>query len=331
MTEYTPDQLFSGPSRYPIHLQPKSPTMDKKLILNVAPCGAFIRRDQNPTMPYSPQEVAKEVIESYREGAAMWHVHIRTPEGYPNKKPEDVKRAMDLVFAECPDIVTSVNVIAAYGKEGLALMRPLVDPLREAGLRYIQTVVIHTTTSLIGPFVDRMDRKQLEEVVRYMEEAGIRVEFQCYHPEGLENVRNWIIKPGIQKTRPYLININLGKKSDPAQFEEPWNYIYLMTRLQRVPAESAVTIVAGGRNWLPLTVMGVLLGADSVRIGKEDAVFQYPHRDEVIQSNAAVVRQVRTLAEALGREIASPADARKILGLSDPRPRASTPEGRKAK
>jgi 3-keto-5-aminohexanoate cleavage enzyme len=61
--------------------------------------------------------------------------------------------------------------------------------------------------------------------------------------------------------------------------------------------------------------MAILLGFDSIRIGMEDAVYMYPHRDDKIMRCADVVRAVATIARSLGREIATPAEARAIMGL----------------
>src|ERR1035437_2170970 len=93
--------------RAPIDEDPADLTMDKKLIINVAPTGAFIKRQQNPRQPYSPREIADEVIAAYQEGASVWHVHIRDEEGVPDNDPETVLRALDMVLDECPDILLS--------------------------------------------------------------------------------------------------------------------------------------------------------------------------------------------------------------------------------
>ena len=71
----------------------------------------------------------------------------------------------------------------------------------------------------------------------------------------------------------------------------------------------------GHRNWLPMLTFAIMLGADIVRVGKEDAIYKYPHKDDLITSNADVVETIATIARALGREIATPEEAREILGL----------------
>jgi len=74
--------------------------------------------------------------------------------------------------------------------------------------------------------------------------------------------------------------------------------------------------IMGGRYWMPLTVMAIMLGVDIVRVGMEDAVNMFPHRDDHIRDNGEVVEAIAGIARYLGREVATPSEARKMLGLS---------------
>ena len=76
-----------------------------------------------------------------------------------------------------------------------------------------------------------------------------------------------------------------------------------------------VGVIAGGHNWLPLTLEAILLGVDYVRVGMEDTVWMYPHREEKITHCRDVVKKVALITGEIGREIAAPADAMKIMGM----------------
>jgi len=79
---------------------------------------------------------------------------------------------------------------------------------------------------------------------------------------------------------------------------------------------SVVGIYPGGRNWLPMAVMGILLGADVVRVGIEDCYWMYPHKNEIIKKHSDVVKMTVEIAHMLGRKVVTNAKAaRKILGL----------------
>ena len=79
--------------------------------------------------------------------------------------------------------------------------------------------------------------------------------------------------------------------------------------------DCTIGIHAGGRNWLPITVLGIMLGVDLVRVGIEDQFWACPHKDECIKKPSESVEKVVQIAKALGRDIATPNEARKILGI----------------
>ena len=76
-----------------------------------------------------------------------------------------------------------------------------------------------------------------------------------------------------------------------------------------------IGIHAGSRNWLPMTVLGIMLGVDLVRVGLEDQFWAFPHKDEFIRSPVESVEKMVQIAGVLGRDIATTAEAREILGI----------------
>jgi uncharacterized protein (DUF849 family) len=229
-------------------------------------------------------------------------------------------KTIDMVLAKCPDIITSINLFGDYTKQGVGLISPIVEPLARAGPKYIQTGVITPFTDAISEkFTLVMTEPILVSMVEYLQEKGVKPEFQIHHYTSLDNVEGWLVRPRILN-KPYLINLCLGyhafHKTSPT-VPDPWGHIYLMAMMQALPKDSIIGATVGGRNWLPLTVEVIMLGADCVRIGMEDTIFMYPHKDEKIKSCGDVVRKVAGIARELGRDIATPAEARKILGLQE--------------
>jgi hypothetical protein len=72
----TVKELFTG-MLTGLYLEPPLPTLQRKLIINVAPKGSFTSREQNPLQPYTMEENVQAAIEGYEAGAAVWHVHAR--------------------------------------------------------------------------------------------------------------------------------------------------------------------------------------------------------------------------------------------------------------
>jgi 3-keto-5-aminohexanoate cleavage enzyme len=89
----------------------------------------------------------------------------------------------------------------------------------------------------------------------------------------------------------------------------------MMTMQQTLAPNAVKGVCTGGRNWMPFCTMAMMLGFDIVRVGMEDTVYLYPHREEKIQTSAQAVRKVVAVANELGREIATPAEARAIMGI----------------
>ena len=121
-----------------VHMELPHKTMDKKLIVNVAPTGSFTNREQNPGQPYTMEENVKAAIEAYTAGAAVWHVHARDKDGMPSKDPHVMKETIARVLDKCPDMVTSVIPYADYDHQGVDLLKRSVDVLTAAGPEYFQ-------------------------------------------------------------------------------------------------------------------------------------------------------------------------------------------------
>ena len=302
-----------------LHREKPHMTMGKKLIINVAPTGAFTNREQNPGQPYTMEENVKAAVEAYKAGAAVWHVHAREASGLPSKDPYVLKETIARLLDKCPDMVTSVIPYVDYNEQGLGIIKRCVDVLTAAGPEYMQSaVLLIQTTGFSEKFTYSVTQKTLTDQVKYLEEHGVRPEYQSTSYQGTKDVLDWLVDTGIAKAPP-LMNIMTGfhgySHGSPLG-PDPWNYIYMMTMQQTFPAKAVKGVCAGGRNWLPFSVMAMMLGFDMVRVGMEDTVYLYPHREEKIQSSAQAVRKVVEIAQQLGREIATPAEAKRIMGVN---------------
>ena len=302
-----------------VHSEAPLKTMSEKLIINVAPTGSFMNRQQNPGQPYTMEENVQAVVDAYKEGAAVWHVHARNKDGTPSKDPHVVRETVARVLDKCPDIVTSVIPYSDYGSgQGLDMVKRTVDVLTEAGPEYMQSaVLLIQTTGFSEKFAYIVTEKTLSETVKYMEDHGVRPEYQAASYQGIKDVLDWLVEKGIAKDPP-LMNIMMGfhgySHGSPLG-PDPWNYVYMMTMQQTLAPNAVKGVCAGGRNWLPFSTLAIMLGFDMVRVGMEDTVYIYPHLDEKIQTSAQAVRKVAKIANELGRDIATPAEARAIMGI----------------
>jgi 3-keto-5-aminohexanoate cleavage enzyme len=153
------------------------------------------------------------------------------------------------------------------------------------------------------------------KTVRYLQDHRIKPEFMNHNYEGIMNVREWLIKPGILD-KPYLMSMGPGMHNAAETYPDPWGIMYVLGMMKMMPEDSVVAMSAGGRNWLALSAFAILMGADGVRVGLEDHIWMYPHKDEKIKESADATKKIGNIARELGREIATPEEARKIMGIS---------------
>ncbi len=129
--------------------------------------------------------------------------------------------------------------------------------------------------------------------------------------------KNNIVDAGVLKGRPHF-NIQEGKHGVNRSFIDPMSHLNLINSIEmirRTVPDCTIGIHAGGRNWLPMTALGIMLGVDVVRVGIEDQFWAFPHKDKFIAKPAESVELVVQIARSLGRDIATPAEAREILGI----------------
>lgn len=310
----------------------KNPTMDKKLIITVCPVGTLISKNQNPHQPNSPKEIAAQAIKSYKAGAAVAHLHNRGPHGEPSKDPDLLFETVDRILEKCPDMIiqpsssygyhttkkTPSGKASHYSYETTKLM---VEALRErkSDNNYMESTIF-TPVSYINekiegpPGVSQATEENAIGTIKYLQKNKIRPEFMCHTWEGIMNVKEWLIKPKILQ-KPYLMSMGPGMHNSAETYPDPWGMMYTMSMMKMMPEDSVISLSVGGRNWLALTTFGLLMGVDGVRVGMEDHLYMYPHKDELIKDSADETRKIATIAKELGREIATPKEARKILGM----------------
>jgi 3-keto-5-aminohexanoate cleavage enzyme len=337
--------------RLPWKLEPKyMGDLGKPLIINVAPGQAMTYRDQNPNLAYSPKELSQQVIGAYNAGASMVHVHLRDPQEGHMMFGDDVRVKLhleycDLIFEECPDIITNPGEGATPPTEWEAVLvkeesigpkvrlAEYVEPLLKAGngtARYIETHLINCHT-LVTPVLAVSPEATWEALaekfaiivdtpsnwvhqVRYMQERGIKPELVIYNDVGLHEVKEWLIEEGVVQ-KPYFFDLCLGVHNSFHNIPSSVGIEHMLRMMRSFPDGSVIQAICGGRNQMAMTAVCIAAGVDIVRTGMEEGIYKYPHKDDLISSCAEQVDRVVQIARALGRQIATPAQARRILGL----------------
>ena len=315
--------------------EPKIPTMDKKLIVEGSTPGHYPRLlwehfGVKNMPPWSMEEQASAIIECVKAGAAAIHTHPRDPSA-PYCYESNVARAMspalmaellDKVYREV-DVVSCGHAWHPKNWEGTA-EADFITPTKELldignGNKYIQGNVMPTWIypwAREGLLSSWFTANSLKEGISYLEQNNVKP-LIALHLNHLVWFKNTVIDSGVFKTRPHL-NIQEGKHGENMSFADPISYLNLINGIEMVKKlvpDCTIGLHAGGRNWLPMTVMGIMLGVDLVRVGIEDEFWACPHKDEFIRKPSESVARVVQIARVLGRDIATADEAREILGI----------------
>lgn len=292
------------------------------LMITCAVNGGVQGKEANEALPERPEEIARQAKEAYDAGAVAVHVHARDPGNWAATSGDpDVYREVNALIREtCPDLI--VNNTTGGGPTTTMEQRyrcldalpelaslnmgpdmsrftvaPRPAPLEHAHPGFVYDACIPFTYGII------------EALARIMLEKGIKPELEIYQP-GQYWVSGALIEQQLVRA-PYLFQYVMGYQT--SSFPTP---DHLCALVRDLPADSVFFVCGVGPFQLPMTVMATLMGGH-VRVGLEDNV--YYSRGRKLRGNGEAVERAVRIARELNREIATPAQAREMLGLGEPR------------
>lgn len=289
------------------------------LIITCAVVGAEVMREHNPHVPYTPAEIAAEAIAAARAGAAMVHLHARWDDGAPTQDAAVYREIIDRVRAAC-DVIIQVSTGGAVGMTADERLQPLslrpemppdVQPEMAPDVRP-EMATLTTGTVNFGDGVFWNPPDLIERFARAMVAKGVRPEIEVFEVGHIANALR-LVRDGIL-TLPLHFDFVMGVPGGIPG--EPRHLVHLVDSL---PPGCTWSVAGVGRAQLPLNTMAVLMGGH-VRVGFEDNL--YYRKGELATGNAQLVARVARIAGELNRKVATPFEARRILGL----PARSTPQ-----
>jgi 3-keto-5-aminohexanoate cleavage enzyme len=286
--------------------------MARKIIITVALTGAFHGKDANPSLPEQPVEIAQAVYESYNAGASIAHLHARDKDGVSTNDPEIYSKINILVREKCPIITQNstapANIPGTVADDGLALLYADNAVLPE---------MCSLDCSLIGTtwadrfFIYEWTREWLKKAAADMKERNIKPELEIFNPTSIEDIVKYVYPAGVlNDPLSFSFVMGMDRASQGAMEYSSDNLIHL---IRKIPQGSYFSVMAIGKHQLPATAIGMLLGGN-VRVGFEDNV--YYRRGELAKNNAQLVERIAKMATEFGFEIATPSEAREILGIT---------------
>ena len=269
----------------------------EKLIITAAICGAEVTRDDNPNLPLTATELAAAALEAEHAGASIIHLHVRDEEGLPTQDLRFFREAVDAMKAAGLRAIIQPTTGGAAGMSGSERIQPLqLNP---------EMASLDCGSLNFGDGIFVNDLPMMRSFAAEMKDRGVLPELECFEPGHIANALR-LAKEGLLPGRLHF-NIVLGV---PGAMPASTKNLIFMTGL--LPPGASWTASGVGRHQLPAAVTAVIEGGHA-RVGFEDNIY-YKHGVPAA-SNAQLVARVARIAAELGRDIASPDEAREILGI----------------
>ena len=271
----------------------------EKVIVTAALTGAVTTKKDNSALPTQPEEICRSAVACCQAGAAAVHIHVREDDDSASmrfdKFEETVKR---IRAAKCPALLN----LTSSGGQGFSWeerIRPFKELKPELASFDAGTMNwLHSTVFMNEP-------KFLEQCAKEMLQVGVKPEIEVFDM-GMLNTAKYYIQQGLIRESAHF-QLCLGAPGGMEATTE--NLVYLVNHLPQQCTWSAFGI---GRGANEVLLAAIAMGGN-VRVGLEDNV--YYNAGQPAESNAQFVKRVKRIAAEMGKSLATPDEAREILGV----------------
>src|SRR5215472_4090747 len=288
------------------------------LIICVACNGGIQGKEANEFIPETADEVAESVHAAYEAGASMVHIHARNPKQLTEgaRDTETWREVLHRVRRSCPEIIINATTGAGPGMTMEERSSCLAAGPEVASLNLAPDMSKFKLKARPAPLSFPRPAMEIDECIAFtygqihefaaeMKKHGVKPELELYHP-GCAWVVDYLIERDLIE-KPYWMQTVMGYQTSSYPTVESTLQI-----LKEFPDGALWLCSAIGPFQLPLTTLATLMGGH-VRVGLEDNV--YYSRGRKAKSNAELVHRAIRIAHELNRPIATPAQARSMLGL----------------
>ena len=301
--------------------------MANKVIISCAVTGSIHTPTMSEYLPITPAQIAESAIGAAEAGAAILHLHARDPaNGRPTSDPATymqflprIKQATDAVV----NITTGGSMLMTVDQrlEGPQLAAPEMCSLNMGSMNFGLFPLLgrykewkHSwEPEMLAATEDAIFKNTFKDIARILkvmgETHGTRFEHECYDVGHLYNLAHFVDKGALKP--PFFVQMIFGILGGIGA--DMRNLMFMKETADKLFGKDyRWSVLGAGKNQMPFCTQAVMMGGN-VRVGLEDSV--YISRGKLAKTNAEQVRKIRTIIEELGLEIASPAEARQMLGL----------------
>jgi len=274
-----------------------------KRIITVATTGAWPTKETTPYVPIEPREIAEEVYSCWKEGAAIAHIHCRDDEGRAAMVYEKFEETVRQIRKKknC-DIIINLTTSGGVNLKELDRMRPFYELEPEMASFDCGTMNWQHTT------IFENNPKFLEKLGMMMNEKGVKPEVEVFDPGMIYNAA-YYVKQGILKA-PLHMQFCMGVPGGINASTK--NLVFMKDTMDEVCPGSTWSAFGVGKGAMEIMYAAVAMGGN-IRVGMEDNVLY--KKGQLATSNMQFVQRARRVIEEFTCEVATPDEAREILGL----------------
>ncbi|WP_234783977.1 3-keto-5-aminohexanoate cleavage protein [Mycobacteroides immunogenum] len=287
----------------------------EEIVVQVAITGDFIRRDDNPNQPYSSEEVLAEAQTVARAGASAVHIHVRNEMGHGVLEKDRFEAVVRPLRDEFPDLHVDGCLVPFYDGEYDAMVELIEDKLFDG-------CPINPTAAFEGDTLFAKPPALLLDKTRRLVETNQFAPIGIYTDGDIANADRWLFRSGLLKSgQTWGILPALPGCTPMLNARQMFEGLLRnVAAIKDVDPEAKIMVCSSGRASSYVVTAAALLGLH-IRVGMEDTMWRWPHREDLVQSNLQAFEQAKLIAQVTGRTIASPARARELMGV----PGAVTP------
>ncbi len=277
-----------------------------KAIISAALTGALTTRDQCEAIPYTPEGIAEDAAAARENGAAIAHIHARTENGSPTYDTKVYQEIYDEIRDRTDIIINfSTGALHAPPEERIEYVRevqPDIAALNMGSMNYAK--YSENREEFVFDMVFENSFSEIRQFVTAMEESGVRPELECFDTGHIGNIRP-LLKKG-ELSHPLQFSLIMGVLGGiPASIEN------LAHQVRQLPDDANWQVIGISRDQWALAAGALSMGGN-VRVGLEDN-FYLPNGE--MSTNPELVGKAAELVENVGREPATPDEARDIMEL----------------
>jgi uncharacterized protein (DUF849 family) len=273
----------------------------KPIVIAVAITGSVPRKKDNPALPVTPSEQVESTHQAFEAGASLVHIHVRNADESPSSDPELFRQVQQGVRKHCPGMIVQFST-GGRGRDpqarGNALeLRPDMASLSTGSVNF-PSIVYENPAVLVADLAAKMKTN------------GVRPEIELFDLSHIHGARR-LMEAGLMDPRPH-VQIVMGVKNALPADEHVLDL--MLGEIKRILPEATWTAAGIGANQSRVMDWVLARGGDGVRTGLEDNI--RINRNRLAASNAELVEHAVEAIARHGHRPATPAEARKALGLA---------------